>query len=171
MYLNARFDDGERLTVEIATVQGWGDFCRWARSLPGRFKVLHTLADKGTCANPSRLYDEIHAAAQVKKPGESAKAIANRLIDVTPDEGTCAVSEEPTIASLSNPAAESPAEPGTQAGKEARSSFIMRTPQDPLYPSILIHSHKNLTASVFPGVQTRSRRRFSGLAKDEFSLL
>jgi hypothetical protein len=62
---------------------------------PGRFKALHTLADKGTCDIPSRLYDEIHAAAKVKKLGESAKAVANRLIDVTPDEGTCDVSEEP----------------------------------------------------------------------------
>jgi hypothetical protein len=91
-----RLGDGERLAVEIATVQGWGDFCRWARSLPpGRFKLLHALADKGTCDNPSRLYEGIHAAAKVQKPGESAKAVANRPIHVTPDEGTCAVSEEP----------------------------------------------------------------------------
>jgi hypothetical protein len=91
-----RLGDGERLAVEIATIQGWGDFCWWVRSLPpGRFKALHTLAEKGTCDNPSRLYDEIHAAAKVKKPGQSAKAVANHLLDVTPDEGTCAVSEEP----------------------------------------------------------------------------
>jgi hypothetical protein len=82
------------LAVEIATVHGWGDFCRLARSLPGRFKLLHALADEGTCDNPSRLYDEIHAAARGMKPGVSAKAVANRLIDVTPNEGTCAVSED-----------------------------------------------------------------------------
>src|SRR5262245_23290906 len=66
MYLNASFEDGERLAVEIATVQGWSDFCRWARSLPpGRFKLLHTLAVRGTCDTPSGLYAEIHAAAKV----------------------------------------------------------------------------------------------------------
>jgi hypothetical protein len=95
MYLNSRFADGERLAVEVATVQGWGDFCRWVRSLPARFKLLHALADKGICDSPSRLYDEIHAAARVKKPDPSAKAVVNRLIDVTPDEGACAVSQEP----------------------------------------------------------------------------
>ena len=58
------------------------------------------LADTGTYDTPSRLYDEIHAAAKVKKPGASAKAVANRLIDVTPDEGTCAVSEEPDDSEL-----------------------------------------------------------------------
>jgi hypothetical protein len=63
----------------------------------GRFgwALLQTLAGKGTCANPRPLYHEIHAAAKAKSPGASAKAVANRLLAATTDEGTFSVSQEP----------------------------------------------------------------------------
>jgi hypothetical protein len=91
----ARLRQQERLAVEVGTARGWSDFCRWAVSTPGKFALLHTLAGKGTCANPRALYHEIHAAAKVKPPGPSAKAVANRLLAATTDEGTFSVSQEP----------------------------------------------------------------------------
>jgi hypothetical protein len=95
LYANFKFGDGERLALGIATVQGWGDFCRWAKSAPVRLKALHTLADTGMAKNPAKVYDEIEAAAKVKKPGPSAKAVANRLLGIGIVEGEFAVSEEP----------------------------------------------------------------------------
>ena len=95
LYLNCRFDDGERLAVEVATVKGWADFCAWARALPPGFQLLHALAGSGTCSDPSAIYDELHAAAKVERPGPSAAAVVNRLCLTLPDEGTVAVSEEP----------------------------------------------------------------------------
>ncbi len=73
LYLNSRFDDGERLAVEIATVKGWADFCAWARALPPRFELTRALAEKGGCDDPYALYDELHAAAKIKRPSPSAE--------------------------------------------------------------------------------------------------
>jgi hypothetical protein len=76
-------------------VSGWGDFVRWAKAVPASFKVLRSLADEGTCTEPSSLYDEILAAAKVRRPGPSAKAVANRLLEIGIVEGQFAVAEEP----------------------------------------------------------------------------
>jgi hypothetical protein len=56
---------------------------------------LQSLAGSGTCADPSRLYDDILAAAKVRRPGPSAKAAANRLLEIGIIEGRFVVSEEP----------------------------------------------------------------------------
>jgi hypothetical protein len=82
--------------VEIGTARGWADFRRWAVSTPAKFTLLHTLAGKGTCAKPRNLYHEIHAAAKVMPPGPSAKAVANRILAATTDEGTFSVSRHRT---------------------------------------------------------------------------
>lgn len=99
MYLNSKFDDGERLAVEIGSNRGWADFCAWVGTLPARFSILHKLAKTGMCDQPTKLNDEIHEAARfvggLKKHNRSAWEVANRLSEVLPDEGTCAVSEQP----------------------------------------------------------------------------
>ncbi len=99
-YANYRFDDGERIAVEIGTVRGWSDFCKWAKSCPAKFKLLHRLATDGACADPRALYHEIHAAAKLTPPGASAKAVANKILGATPDEGSFSVSQEPDDSEL-----------------------------------------------------------------------
>lgn len=95
MYLNCKFDDGERLALEVATVQGWGDFCRWAGKLPDKFQRVRRLALKGQAEGTAELEAELKAAAKEHPPEASAGAVLGRVIEVVPHEGTIAVSEEP----------------------------------------------------------------------------
>ncbi len=85
--------DNERLALELATNRGWADFIRWARSAGS--PALRRLADDGTCREPARLYDEIGRAAKAKRPGDSARAVANRLLEIGIVEGRFAVGQEP----------------------------------------------------------------------------
>jgi hypothetical protein len=99
VYLNSRFDDGERLATEVGSNQGWADFTAWVDTLPARFKLLHALVKTGACAEPTKLNGEIHAAAEyvggLRKKNRSAWEVANRLSEVLPDEGTIAIGQEP----------------------------------------------------------------------------
>jgi hypothetical protein len=96
MFLNCAFDDGERLALDIATVKGWGDFCRWAGSLSGEeFALVRDLAAKGSGQGSRKLEDQLKAALAAQPPGRSAAAVVRRLIEVVPHEGKLVVSDQP----------------------------------------------------------------------------
>jgi hypothetical protein len=94
-YLNSRFDDGERLAVEIATVKGWSDFCRWAKALPRAFALVKALAQTGGGKGSERLEGQLRAALKAKPPATSARQVVETLADVVPYSGTLVVNDEP----------------------------------------------------------------------------
>ncbi len=100
LYLNCAFADGEKMAVEVATVRGWGDFSRWAMSLPKEFDQVRELAQKGHGKGSKSLEDELRKAMKSNPPKPSAEAVATILADVVPYSGELAVSEEPEDSEL-----------------------------------------------------------------------
>jgi hypothetical protein len=95
MYLNCRFDDGERLALEIGTPKGVSDFTTWAKSLPSEFALVRRLAVKGEAPGSKTLREQLLKAIKTHKPNASARAVAERIHDVFPHEGTTAIADEP----------------------------------------------------------------------------
>ncbi len=95
LYLNCRFDDGERLALEIGTPKGVADFSTWAKSLPKEFALVRRLAVKGAAPGAKALREQLQKAIKEHKPNPSARAVAKRIHEVYPHEGETTLSDEP----------------------------------------------------------------------------
>lgn len=64
-------------------------------ALPDTFTLVPDFAAKGKANGSKALEDQLRTALKAKPPGKSARAVAERLVEVVPWNGTKAISDEP----------------------------------------------------------------------------
>ncbi len=95
LYLNVQTKQGN-FSYDIASNLGWTDFQKWAASLPAdEFARVKTLASTGQAEGEEEFELDLKRAIKKFKPNASARAVADRLVECCPWNGTMEVSQEP----------------------------------------------------------------------------